>query len=93
MLSFLITVLPFTVIQAANSDFEEECSTTDPCEMEVIGATHNTVTIYGMVTATQVRQFVLRSDEFVMMRNSQVGDIVFVTLDFDGNVIVAKLTQ
>ena len=90
---FLIFALFTSILQSANSDESEKCSATEPCEMEVISATHNTVTIEGMVTATQVLQFVLRCDEFVMMRNSQVGDIVFVTLDFDGNVIVAKLTQ
>jgi len=97
MLLFLIVILPFTPIQADNSDFEyansEECSATEPCESKVIAATVDTVTVEVMASATQIRQFVLRCDEFVMMRNSQVGDIVFVTLDFDGNVIVAKLTQ
>jgi len=95
MLSFLIAVLPFTTIQSANSNLEytnsEECSATEPCESKVIAATVDTVTVEVMASATQIRQFMLNRDEFVMLKRSQVGDTVLITLDFDYNVIVAKL--
>ena len=99
MLLFLIVILPFTPIQADNSDFEyansEECSATEPCESKVIAATVDTVTVEVMASATQIRLplplFMLNRDEFVMLKRSQVGDTVLITLDFDCNVIVAKL--